>query len=138
MEEKYKELEVLYEETHRDLRDTDIWVGEMIEGLKKELRLKKQEWKVEREALERRIKQFEREENQNEQNQEEKWIIQMETCKDEVTRLEEELKTMMEEKGKVEIENKKLKKKIVILEKEESDHKETIEDLKKTKISSRG
>ena len=40
----------------------------------------------------------------------------------------------MEEKEKVEIENKKLKEIIVILEKEESDCKETIEDLKKTKI----
>ena len=47
LEEKYKELEVLYEETYRDLRDMDIWIGEIVEGLKEELRLKKQEWEVE-------------------------------------------------------------------------------------------
>jgi len=48
-------MELLYEETDRDLRDKDIWVGEMVEELKEELQMKELEWIKEKEGLNKEI-----------------------------------------------------------------------------------
>ena len=51
LKEKYHQMELLYKEIDRDLRDKDIWIGERVEELKEESWMKELEWIKEKEVL---------------------------------------------------------------------------------------
>ena len=50
---KCNDIELLYEKTDRELRDRDIWVEDMVEEIRNELRRKEQEWIKQNEDIKR-------------------------------------------------------------------------------------